>query len=166
MDDKNATAHCANCPAEVGVPDNYAHGDVIRCGICGATNRIIRGDALRLVLSDVAPLKAALKELQDRRARLEDELAGARGRLGIGVHGLYVGLAYVLYEVALNERTWSTGLIVWALLISLVVAVVLEVMNYLFLSKHERMQRLSDEIDSLRAEESGMRHKLREAGRR
>jgi hypothetical protein len=165
MDEKN-TAHCASCPAEVSVPGNYAHGDVIRCGICGAPNRIIRGDVLRLVPSDVAPLKAALKDLQNRRGRLEDELAGARGRLGIGVHGLYAGLAYVLYQVALNEQTWSVGLIVWGLVIALLVAVALEVMNYLFLSKRQSMQRLSDEIDALRVEESEMRHKLREAGRR
>ncbi len=166
MDDKNTTARCANCPAEIGVPDNYGHGDVIRCGICGATNRILRGDVLRLVLSDVAPLKAALKNLQDRRERLEDELEGARGRLGIGVHGLYVGLAYVLYQVAFDAQTWSVGLIVWGLVIALAAAVALEVMNYLFLSKRQRMERLSDEIDELRKEESEARHKLREAGRR
>jgi hypothetical protein len=166
MEEKNTTAHCANCPAEVSVPDSYSHGDIIRCGICGATNRILRGDALRLVLGDVAPLKAALKDLQDRRERLEDELQGARGRLGIGVQGLYAGLIYVLYQLALREQTWSVGLIAWGLAISLVAAVALEVMNYLFLSKRHRMQRLSDEIAALRAEESGMRHRLREAGRR
>ena len=166
MDDKNTTALCANCPAEIGVPDSYSHGDIIRCGICGATNRILRGDVLRLVLSDVAPLKAALKNLQDRRERLEDELEGARGRLGVGVHGLWVGLFYVFYQVALDAQTWSVGLVAWGLGISLVVAVVLEVMNYLFLSKRQRMERLSDEIDELRQEESEARRKLREAGRR
>jgi len=166
MDEKIATTHCANCPAEVGVPDNYAHGDVIRCGICGATNRIVRGDVLRLVLSDVAPLKAALSDLQQRRGRLEDELVGARGRLGIGVQGLWVGFFYVFYQVALGAQTWSGGLLVWGLAISLAVAVFLEVLNYLFFSKHQRMQRLSGEIDALRIEESDMRRRLREAGRR
>jgi hypothetical protein len=166
MDEKSTLAQCASCPAEVNVPDSYSHGDVIKCGICGAANRIVRGDVLRLVLSDVAPLKAALSDLKQRRGRLEDELAGARGRLGIGVQGLYAGLIYVLYQLGLKDQTWSVGLLVWGLAISLVAAVVLEVLNYLFLSKHQSMQRLSDEIDSLRAEESEMRRKLHEAGRR
>jgi len=43
---------------------------------------------------------------------------------------------------------------------------VLEVLNHLFFAKQQRMQRLSGEIDALRIEESDMRRRLREAGRR
>jgi hypothetical protein len=166
MDEKASVARCAGCPAEVNVPDSYAHGDIIRCGICGTSLRVVRGDRLRLVPSDLAPLKSALDDLAARRERLEDELQGARGRLGIGVHGLYVGLAYVLYQIAFNEHVWSVGLFASAFGIAAVSAIVLEVLNFLFMAKRIRIERLSSEIEELQQEETAARHRLREATRR
>ena len=165
MDEKSAVAQCAHCRADVAVPDSYAHGDHIRCGTCSTSHRIQRGEALRLVLADVTPLKDALQDTQQRLGRLEDELAGARGRLGIGMHGLYVGVAYLLYSVHQGELL-SAALAFKTLAVIVVCAVVLETLNFFFLAKRQRIERLSGEIDELKREAVALRHKLREASRR
>jgi hypothetical protein len=165
MGEQTTTAHCANCRSEVDVPDGYSHGDLIRCGVCGTSHRIVRGEGVRLVLSDVTPLRDALRELEGRRERLGDELTGARGRLGIGSHGLYLGLAYVLYQVALNDQVWTVGLILQGAAVALVAAIALEVMNYYFLSKRQKMTQLEAEIEAVHEEELELRRKLREASR-
>jgi hypothetical protein len=166
MDEKASGARCAGCPAEVNVPASYAHGDIIRCGICGTSLRVVRGDRLRLVPSDLAPLKSALDDLAARRERLEDELRGARGHLGFGLHGLWIGLIYVLYQVTLNEHGLSVALLASGVGISILCAVLLEVLNFLFMAKRIRIERLSSEIEELQQEETAARHRLREATRR
>ena len=161
-----STARCPNCRGELAVPESYAQGDHITCRTCGAALKVQRGGVLRLLLADLGPLKEALAQNAERLERLEDELRGARGSLGMGTNGLWVGLAYLLYQVGLKDRDFSTGLLVVALVIALACAVVLEVLNFFFLTKHHRIEKLLAEIEDLRGEGRDLRQKLREATRR
>jgi hypothetical protein len=165
MDQKSTTAHCVECHSDVAVPDSYAQGDHIRCGTCGTGHRVVRGDVLRLVLADTGPLKDALRENEARMERLEDELAGARGRLGMGAHGLYVGAAYVGIEVMLKDHPWTVGLIFIGLGLALVCGIIIEVLNFLFLSKRARIDQLTAEIEDVREAGQELRQKLRDATR-
>jgi hypothetical protein len=166
VDEKSTTARCVECRADVHVPDTYAHGDHIRCGTCGTAHRVSRGEVLRLVLADLGPLNEALKASQARRERLEDELAGARGRLGMGFQGLYVGVAYVFLEVLVNKHEWTAGLVFTGLVLALVCGIVIELLNFLFFAKRRRIQQLTAEIEEVRRGERELRQRLRDASRR
>jgi DNA-directed RNA polymerase subunit RPC12/RpoP len=165
MDEKSATARCVECRSDIAVPESYAHGDHIRCGTCGTGHRILRGDVLRLVLADTGPLKDAVRDNAARLERLEDELRGARGHVGMGFQGLYVGVAYVALEVLLNHHPWTAGLIFVGLALALVCGVALEVLNFYFLSKRTRIEKLSAEIEDVQEAGRELRQKLREATR-
>jgi uncharacterized protein (UPF0335 family) len=163
----SSTARCPNCRGEVNVPQTYAQDDRITCRACGTALKVDRsGAATRLHFADLGPLKEALAQNLERIERLEDELSGARGSLGMGVHGLYVGAAYVVYQIVLKDHPLGVGLIVTGLLIALVCAAALELVNFLFLAKHKRIERLTAEIEELRDEGRDLRQKLREATRR
>jgi len=162
---ESSTARCPSCRNEVAVPESYAHGDHINCRVCGSALKVQRGGGLRLLLADLGPLKESLALNREQLERLEDELRGAQGSIGMGTNGLWVGLAYVLYKVGLRAQEFSAALIATGVVIALVCAVALEVLNYFFLSKRRRIERLTEEIQEVRREGRELRQKLREATR-
>jgi hypothetical protein len=162
----SATPRCVECRTEIPVPDDYAHGDHIKCGVCGTSHRVLRGDKLRLVLADVAPLEDAIRAAQLRIERLEDELIGARRSIGLGVNGLFIGIAYLIWQIAYGAQSLSAATIIKALVIAVFCGVVLEMMNYLFLAKRQRILQLTEEIELARREIAQIRQKLRDAMRR
>jgi hypothetical protein len=165
MEGKVLTARCVNCRSEITVPERYAHGDHIKCGTCGTQHKVLRGDVLRLVIADVTPLREALRENQKLIERLEDELRGARRSVGIGGNGVGIGVAYALWQVALQEQALDTTLLVRAVMVAVLSGALLELLNLLFLSKRQRIRRLSAEIDEARADGRQLQQKIREATR-
>ena len=165
MEGKVLLARCVNCRSEVTVPERYAHGDHIKCGTCGTQHKVLRGDVLRLVVADVAPLKDALRENERLVERLEDELRGARRSVGIGSNGLGIGVAYAVWQVALQEQSLDQGLLVRTLVVAVVSGVALELANLLFFAKRQRIRRLSAEIDEARGDSRAIQQKIREATR-
>jgi len=81
-----AKAPCVNCREAVEISERYAQGDHIRCGACGTDHKIVRGDKVRLVIGDVAPLRDALAQNEQAVRRLQSDLALARGSFGIGAN--------------------------------------------------------------------------------
>lgn len=165
MTDSKNRARCVNCRVEISVPETYAHGDHIKCGGCGTKHKVVRGDVLRLVLADVAPLREQLQLNRERVARLEDELRGARRSLGIGVNGLGVGLIYALVQIAFESRLIEGALIRETALVALGSGLLLELANYLFLAKRGQIRRLSAELEALRGDARQLEQRIREAGR-
>jgi hypothetical protein len=98
--------------------------------------------------------------------RLEDELQGARQSFGIGANGFGVGVIYLLVQVAISERQWSTGLLMEGIGIALGTGIFLELANFLFLAKRQKMTRLSEEIQAARSDGREIQRKIREAGGR
>jgi hypothetical protein len=165
MEGKVLLARCVNCRTEITVPERYAHGDHIKCGTCGTQHKVLRGDVLRLVIADVAPLKDALRENERMVERLEDELRGARRSVGIGSNGLGIGVAYAVWQVALQEQSLDQGLLIRSVIVALVSGVALELANLLFFAKRQRIRRLSAEIDEARGDGRAIQQKIREATR-
>lgn len=163
--DKTDVARCVHCRTEVAVPPTYAQGDHIKCGTCGTKHKVVRGDIVRLVLADPAPLKEALRENERLVERLEDELLGARRSFGIGANGLGAGVVYALWRVALKDEPWSGGLLVEALAIALVVGLALELGNHFFFAKRQKISRLNAEIEEARAAGRQLRKIIRESSR-
>jgi hypothetical protein len=159
------TARCVHCRAEVTIPDSYAHGDHVKCGVCGTKHKVSRGEMLRLVLADVTPLRDALRENERLVERLEDEIRGARRSLGIGVNGLGIGVLYAIVQVGLNEATITSQLLWESLAVAVLVGVGLEMANHLFLAKRQRIQRLSEELRETREAGRRLQKVIREAGR-
>ena len=124
-----------------------------------------RGDVLRLVLADVAPLKEALKANEVMVSRLEDELRGARASFGVGVNGFGIGLAYAIWQVGFKGHMIDLDLGLRALAVAFVTGIALEAANYFFLAKRQRITRLSAEIEEAREEGRRLQQKIREAGR-
>ena len=161
------SARCLNCRAEVQVPKTFAEGDSIGCGVCGASLKVQRtGTAIRLVLSDVAPLRDQIRQTQARIGALQSDLARARASLGIGANGLGLGVLYVVVQVAVDEKPLSSGLLVTAAAIAVACGVALELANYFFLAKRREMSRLSAEIRELETEVKQAHSKIRESLRR
>lgn len=158
-------ARCVHCRAEVAVPDSYAHGDHIKCGSCGTKHKVSRGEMLRIVLADVAPLREALADNVRLIERLEDEIQGARRSLGIGVNGIGIGVLYAIVQVGLNDRPISSGLAWESAAIAVLVGVGLELANHLFLAKRQRIQRLSADLKEARDAGRHLQKVIREAGR-
>ena len=100
-----------SCREEIAVADRYAHGDHIKCGVCGTKHKVVRGDRLRLVIADVGPLRDALAQNERLVERLEAELAHARASFGIGANGFGIGLIYALYQVGVNGAPIGKGLL-------------------------------------------------------
>lgn len=165
MEGKVLLARCVNCRSEVTVPERYAHGDHIKCGTCGTQHKVLRGDVLRLVIADVTPLKDALRESQRLVERLEDELRGARRSVGIGGNGVGIGVAYAVWQVALQEQALDQGLLVRTLMVALLSGAGLELANLLFFAKRQRIRRLAAEIDEARSDSRAIQQKIREATR-
>jgi hypothetical protein len=161
-----AKARCVHCRADISIPDTYAHGDHIKCGACHTQHKVVRGgEAIRLVLADVGPLKDAYLANQVLVERLNDELRAARGSFGIGANGFGLGVAYFLWQVAFQDVPPDTTLITKAVMVGVGSGVFLEVANFLFLAKRKKMKRLSQEIDEAEEDGRAMQKKIREAQR-
>jgi hypothetical protein len=158
---------CVHCRAEILVPDTYHHGDHVKCGQCGTRHKVTRGEreGVRLVLADIGPLRDALKANQSMIGRLEDELRVARHSIGLGANGLGIGVAYLIWQVALEDMPFSTDLIWRTVIVGVVSGIVLELLNYVALAKRKQMTRLTDELDAAREEGRALQQKIREASR-
>ncbi len=159
------TVPCVNCREAISVPGRYAHGDHIVCGGCRTQHKVVRGDRLRLVLADVAPLRDALSQNEQLVSRLEGDLARARASYGIGFNGILFGLAFAVYQVLVKETPISVSLLLNAAGVAIVAGLLLEAANWSFLAKRSRITRISEEIDEARAEGARIRQQLREATR-
>lgn len=159
------TVRCVYCRVDVSVPASYTHGDHIKCGACGTKHKVVRGDRLRLVLADVAPVKESLAQNQHLVDRLEAELAHARASFGIGANGIGLGVVYMLYQLGFKGAALNTELIGNAAGIALVTGLLLEVANYLFLAKRQHMTRIAAELEEAEEESARLRQLIRDASR-
>lgn len=158
-------ARCVHCRSDISVPDTYPHGDIITCGSCRTKHKVVRGDVLRLVLADAAPLRDAMHANQAMIERLEAELSHARGSFGIGANGLGIGLIYALWQIALKDRGIDSGLIWETVSVIIGAGIALELANFLFLAKRKKISRLNEEIADAEAEGRELERKYREASR-
>jgi hypothetical protein len=149
----------------MSVAGHYAHGDHIKCGVCGTKHKVVRGDRLRLVLADVGPLREALAQNERLVERLEAELAHARASLGIGANGIGFGVAYAVYQVGVNGAHIDKSLLWSSLGVALFVGIVLEAANWSFLAKRSTLMRIGGELEEARAEGQRLRQQIREAMR-
>ena len=159
-------ARCLNCRSEVSVPDSYADGAQVGCETCAVQLRIIRTGGLRLVIADVRGLKEQLRQLKLMVTETNRELQVAKASWGIGVNGLGIGVLYVVARVALEEREVNQGLIIEAVVISILVGVLLEVANHTFLAKRQAITRLTEQLKRETAEQRELERKIRESSRR
>jgi hypothetical protein len=162
---KPTKSRCIHCRSDIAVPATYAQGDFIKCGTCGTQHKVIRGEGVRLVIADVTPLKETLRSNNIMIERLEDELQGARRSFGIGVNGLGIGVAYAIYLVAFEEHTLDMQLATKAVSVMVASGIFLELLNYFFLAKRQRVKRLSAEIEEARQNSDELEQKIRESGR-
>jgi len=159
-------ARCAECRTEIEIPSSYAHGDHVKCATCGTRHKVVRtGEAVRLVLADVGPLKETLRQYEAQQNRLEAELRHARASFGVGVNGIGIGVAYAIWQVAFKEGQIGVPLLWEAVAVAVVSGVLLELANYFFLAKRKAMSRLSQEIEEVEAEARAVQQKIREASR-
>ena len=163
---KPQKSRCVHCRSDVAVPATYAQGDFVKCGTCGTQHKVLRsGGALRIVIADVAPLKEALRVNDALVERLSDELNGARRSFGIGVNGLGIGVAYAIYLVALKEQAVDTQLAIKAAMVMVGSGIFLELLNYFFLAKRQRVKRLSAELEEAQQDSEELAQKIRESAR-
>jgi len=165
MAGKDSTpGRCVNCRAEVMVPNTFADGDTMQCAVCRMSLKIIRGPAgLRLPIADVGPLRDEVKSIQSRIVSLESDLARARASFGIGANGFGIAVAYVVFQVAINNQILSRALFIQAAAVGILSGVALELANFLFLAKRREMSRLSDEIKAAQSEILQIQSKIRES---
>jgi hypothetical protein len=149
----------------MAVPATYAHGDFIKCGTCGMQHKVVRGEGVKLVIADATPLKEALRTNDVMVERLQDELRGARRSFGIGINGIGIGVAYAIYLVALKEHALDAELATKAVTYMVVSGIVLELLNYFFLAKRQRVKRLQAEIEEAQANSDELEQKIRESSR-
>ena len=164
--DNVLTARCASCRFDVPVPDSYADGGQIACGRCSVQLRIVRQGGLRLVIADPLALRESLRQLKLDIAQTNRELQAARASWGIGVNGLGIGVLYVLAKVGLEERRLDQGLILEAVVLSVLVGGVLELVNTLFLAKRQAISRLTEQLRLATGEQKELERKIRESSRR
>jgi hypothetical protein len=157
---------CVNCRSDILVPDTYASGDHIKCGVCGTQHKVQRGDVLRLILADIEPTRQALRENEKRISDLEGALSRARGSLGLGVNGFGVGLIYLLWQIGFKERALDAHLGREAILIAVLSAIFLEIANFLFLAKRATITRLTGEMKVLEGEGRVLQQRIRDASRK
>lgn len=159
-------ARCLNCRSEVSVPDSYADGAQVGCETCAVQLRIIRTGGLRLVMADILGLKEQLRQAKQMVSETNSDLQKAKASWGIGVNGLGLGVLYVVARVALEERELNQGLIIEAVVISILVGVLLEAANHLFLAKRQAIARLTEQMKREVAEQREIERKIRESSRR
>ncbi len=163
---ESRVARCPNCRSDVSVPDSYADGAQIACDNCAAHLRIVRADGLRLVIADVAVLRETLRQTKLLITETNRDLQKARASWGIGVNGIGIGVLYVVARVALEERALNRGLILEAVTLSVIVGVLLELSNHLFLAKRQTISRLTEQLRLAVAEQRELERKIRESSRR
>jgi DNA-directed RNA polymerase subunit RPC12/RpoP len=158
---------CVHCRADILVPDAYQHGDHVKCGQCGTRHKVTRGEreGVRLVLADIGPLRDALKANENMVGRLEDELRGARHSIGLGANGLGIGVVYLIWQVALKDQPFSTGLLVQAVMVGLATGAALELLNYVALAKRKAITRISHDLEEAREEGRALQQKIRDSSR-
>ena len=138
----------------------------MKCATCGTRHKVVRtGEAVRLVLADIAPLKEALHGYEVQLSRLEAELRHARASYGIGVNGIGLGVAYAIWQVGFQDRQIGMGLLWEVIMVAVLSGVLLELANYFFLAKRKAMSRLAGEIEEVEAEARAIQQKIREASR-
>jgi predicted RNA-binding Zn-ribbon protein involved in translation (DUF1610 family) len=164
-DEGVSKARCVSCREEIAVADRYAHGDHIKCGVCGTKHKVVRGDRLRLVIADVGPLRDALTQNERLVERLEAELAHARASFGIGANGIGIGLIYALYQVGLNGAPIGKELLWSSIGVAIVSGLLLELANWSFLAKRNALMRIGHELDEAYKEGQKLRTQIREANR-
>jgi hypothetical protein len=166
MDELVPKARCVHCRSDVSVPAQYANGDHIKCPTCNTQHKVQRGDSLRLVLADIGPLKEALYDNGILVERLEAEIKDARASFGVGANGFGISVIYVLYQVAFRDQPWSWDLLKEAGGVLLGSGLALELANYLFLAKRQKLTRLSRELEEAREDGRQLHQKFRDATRR
>ena len=114
---------------------------------------------------EMPPLKDALRANQAQQSRLESELRMARASFGVGVNGIGIGVAYAIWQVALKEHALDQELAVRTVVVMIVSGVVLELLNYFFLAKRQRVKRLTAELEEARQESHELDQKIRESSR-
>jgi hypothetical protein len=127
---------------------------------------VVRQGGLRLVIADPLALRETLRQLKLDIAQANRELQQARASWGIGVNGLGIGVLYVVAKVGLEERPFNQGLIIEALVLSVVVGILLEVVNTLFLAKRQAISRLTEQLRLAAIEQKELERKIRESSRR
>jgi hypothetical protein len=139
----------------------------VKCATCGTRHKVVRsGEAVRLVLADIGPLKEALRANEMQQSRLEAELRHARASFGIGVpNGIGIGVAYAIWQVGFKDRQIGMGLLWEVIMVAVLSGVLLELANYFFLAKRKAMSRLAAEIEEIEAEARAIQQKIREASR-
>src|SRR5262249_8134552 len=118
---------------------------------------------LRLPIADVGPLRDEIKSIQSRIVSLESDLARARASFGIGANGFGIAVAYVVFQVAINNQILSRALFIQAAAVGILSGVVLELANFLFLAKRREMSRLGDEIKAAQSDILQIQSKIRES---
>ncbi len=156
---------CVSCRSDISVPDTYAHGDHIKCAACGTRHKVQRGETLRLVLADLAPIKDALRANDQLVARLHDDIRAARMSFGAGLNGIFFGLGLFAWKIGYDGELVTMDLVVEAVAVALGVGVIIELANYLFLAKRARLSRLAAEIREAEEEGRRLQQRIREAGR-
>jgi len=138
----------------------------VKCATCGTRHKVVRsGEAVRLVLADIGPLKEALRANEAQQNRLEAELRHARASFGVGVNGIGIGVAYAIWQVGFKDRQIGMGLVWEVVGVAVICGVLLELANYFFLAKRKAMSRLAHEIEETEAEARALQQKIREASR-
>ncbi len=156
---------CVHCREEVEVSDRYAHGDHVRCGHCGTDHKLVRGDRVRLVLGDVAPLRDALAQNGQLITRIESDLARTRWSFGIGANGIAIALLVGVYRVAVDEAPIDGALAWTCVAVALFSALLLEFANWGFLAKRNAIERLTRELTEAREDGNRLRAQIRESTR-
>jgi len=123
------------------------------------------GEAVRVVLADIGPLKDALRAHEMQQSRLEAELRHARASFGVGVNGMGLGVAYAIWQVGFKDGQIGMPLLWEVVAVAMLSGVLLELANYFFLAKRKAMSRLSGEIEDVEAERRSLQQKIREASR-
>jgi hypothetical protein len=158
-------ARCVSCREEMQIPNQYSHGDHIACGTCGTKHKVVRGERVRLVIADAAPLRDALAQNERVTNRIKAELAHARASFGIGVNGVGIGVIFALYQVGVKGEAVSLNLLANVIGIAVVSGLLLEAANWAFLAKRSAITRLSQELEEVQAEGRQLRQRIREASR-
>ena len=159
--DQGKTARCISCRSEISVPDSYADGAQISCGTCSVQLKVVRTGGLRLVIADPLALRETLRDVKQAIEQAERELQTARASWGIGVNGFGIGVLYVVTRMALEDWHLNQALIGRGIAISLVVGILLELANYLFLAKRKAISRLTEQIRLATAERKELERRIR-----